>query len=84
VTRDEMTEGAVSVGAPIFGPEQEVVAALSVVVDSRIRDPERLAPPVRTAARGLTRQVVDSWDRIEPLVPPAILAAGPGGEQLDG
>jgi DNA-binding IclR family transcriptional regulator len=84
VTRDEMTEGAVSVGAPIFGPEQEVVAALSVVVDSRIRDPERLAPPVRTAARGLTRQIVDSWDRIEPLVPPAILATGPGGEQLDG
>jgi DNA-binding IclR family transcriptional regulator len=84
VTRDEMTDGSVSVGAPIFGPEQEVVAALSVVVDSRIRDPERLAPPVRTAARGLARQVVDSWDRIEPLVPPAALAARPPGEQIDG
>jgi DNA-binding IclR family transcriptional regulator len=81
VTRDEMTVGAVSVGAPIFGPEQQVVAALSLVVDSRIRDPERLALPVRTAARGLTRQVVESWDRIEPLVPPAILAGrSPGGE----
>jgi DNA-binding IclR family transcriptional regulator len=84
VTRDEMTDGAVSVGAPIFGPEQQVVAALSVVVDSRIRDPERLAPPVRTAARGLTRQVIYTWDRIEPLVPPAILSARPTGEHIDG
>jgi DNA-binding IclR family transcriptional regulator len=71
VTRDEMTDGAVSVGAPVFGPENDVVAALSVVVDTRMADPERLAPPVRTAARGLSRQVIDSWERIEPLVPPA-------------
>jgi DNA-binding IclR family transcriptional regulator len=84
VTRDEMTYGAVSVGAPIFGPEQQVVAALSVVVDSRIRDPDRLAPPVRTAARGLSRQVVDWWDRIEALVPPTILAARPGGDPSNG
>ena len=84
VTRDEMTDGAVSVGAPIFGPEQQVVAALSVVVDSRIRDPERLAPPVRTAARGLTRQVIDSWDRIEPIVLPAARDARPTGERTDG
>lgn len=65
-TRDEMTEGAMSVGAPVVGPEQHVVAALSVVVDSRTGDPERLAPPVRTAARGLSRQLVDRWDRIVP------------------
>jgi len=74
VTRDEMTDGSVSVGAPIFGLDQQVVAALSVVVDSRIRDPERLAPPVRTAARGLSRQVVESWDRIEPIMPPTTAA----------
>ena len=66
MTSDEMTDGAMSVGAPVFGPEQRVVAALSVVVDSRIGDPQRLAPPVRTAARGLSRQVVEWWDRIVP------------------
>jgi DNA-binding IclR family transcriptional regulator len=65
-TVDEMTGGATSVGAPVFGPEHEVVAALSVVVDTRTGDPERLAPPVRTAARGLSRQIVDWWDRIVP------------------
>lgn len=66
VTNDEMTEGAMSVGAPVYGPDQHVVAALSVVVDSRTGDPERLAPPVRTAAHGLSRQVGDWWDRILP------------------
>lgn len=66
MTNDEMTEGAMSVGAPVLGPSQRVVAALSVVVDSRIGDPQRLAPPVRTAARGLSRQLIDWWDRIVP------------------
>jgi DNA-binding IclR family transcriptional regulator len=84
VTRDEMTDGSVSVGAPIFGPDQQVVAALSVVVAARIRDPQRLAPPVRTAARGLTRQVIDSWDRLESLVPAAMLAYRPAAERIDG
>jgi len=82
-TRDEMTEGALSVGAPIFGPEQEVVAALSVVVDSRVGDPDRLAAALRTAARGMARQVIDSWDRIEPLVLPAMSSTSsppPSGE----
>lgn len=84
VTRDEMTDGSVSVGAPIFGPDQQVVAALSVVVAARIRDPGRLAPPVRTAARGLTRQVIDSWDRLESLVPAAMLAYRSALEPMDG
>lgn len=66
LTRDEFTAGAMSVGAPVHGPEHHVVAALSVVVDSRSGDAERLAPPVRTAARGLSRQLVDRWDRIVP------------------
>lgn len=65
-TRDEMTAGAMSVGAPVFGPEHQVVAALSVVVHSRTGDPERLAAPVRTAARSLSRQLIDRWDRIAP------------------
>jgi DNA-binding IclR family transcriptional regulator len=66
VTRDEMTEGAMSVGAPVHGPDQQVVAALSVVVDSRTGVPERLAAPVRTAARGMGRLVVDLWFRVVP------------------
>jgi DNA-binding IclR family transcriptional regulator len=65
-TRDEMTVGAASVGAPVFGPGSVAVAAISIVVDSRIADIGRLAPPVRTAARGLSRQVMDWWDRIVP------------------
>lgn len=75
-TVDEMTPGATSVGAPVFGPEHEVVAALSVVVDTRTGGPERLAPPVRTAARGLSRQIVDWWDRIVPTA--ADLSVGSG------
>lgn len=75
-TRDEMTAGAMSVGAPVYGPEQHVVAALSVVVDSRAGEPDRLVPSVRTAARSLSRQLVDRWDRIVPTaadlgLPPA-------------
>jgi DNA-binding IclR family transcriptional regulator len=72
-TRDEMTVGAVSVGAPVVGPGDVIVAALSIVVDTRISDIGRLAPPVRTAARGLSRQVADWWDRIVPT--PADLEA---------
>lgn len=65
-TRDEMTMGAVSVGAPVRGPDDEVVAALSIVVDTEGSDVGRLAPLVRTAARGLSRQITDWWDRIVP------------------
>lgn len=65
-TRDEMTIGAVSVGAPVYGPGSTVVAAISIVVDTRVGDVGRLAPSVRTAARGLSRQIMDWWDRIVP------------------
>lgn len=65
-TRDEMTMGAVSVGAPIFGPQSRLVAALSIVVDTRSADIGRLAPTVRTAARGLSRQVAEWWDGVLP------------------
>ncbi len=65
-TRDEMSEGAASVGAPIVGPGGVVVAALSVVVDTRTADIGRLARHVRIGARELSRQVIDWWDRIVP------------------
>ena len=69
-TRDEMTVGAVSVGAAIFGPDDQVVGAVSLVVASRGADPKALAPTVRAVASGLTRRVVELWDsgRRLPLV----------------
>jgi DNA-binding IclR family transcriptional regulator len=65
-TREEMTLGSVSVAAPVYGPRAEVVAALSVVVSARTLDVSRLAPSVRTAARGLSRRVAEAWDRLGP------------------
>ena len=70
-TREEMTPGTLSVAAPVHGPSGSVVAALSIVVAASQRDVERLAPSVRTAARGLSRRVIESWDGIMPT------AAGP-------
>jgi DNA-binding IclR family transcriptional regulator len=62
VTREEMTLHTVSVGAPIRGPDDEVVGAISLVVDARGADVGRLAPPVRMVALGLSRRVADQWD----------------------
>lgn len=62
VTREEMTVQTVSVGAPIRGPDDEVVGAISVVVDARGADVHRLAPAVRTVALGLSRRVAEQWD----------------------
>lgn len=66
-TRDEMTIGAVSVGAAIFGPDDEVVGAVSLVVATKGADPAALAPAVRAVANGLTRRVGVLWHTsIEP------------------
>jgi DNA-binding IclR family transcriptional regulator len=75
-TRDEMTVGAMSIGAPVFGPDAHVVAALSVVVATGSGDVGRLAPSVKTAARGLSRQVTDWWDRMVPSAPDAAVPLG--------
>ncbi len=61
-TRDEMTVGAVSVGAAIFGHDEQVVGAVSLVVATRGADPKALAPAVRAVASGLTRRVGELWD----------------------
>lgn len=61
-TRDEMTIGAVSVGAAILGPDDRVVGAVSLVVATRGADPTALAPAVRAVASGLTRRVGELWD----------------------
>jgi DNA-binding IclR family transcriptional regulator len=68
-TRDEMTMGSISVGAPVYGSHDTVVAAISIVIDSRSTDVARLAPVVRTAARGLSRRLHESWDGVLPTAP---------------
>lgn len=61
-TRDEMSIGAVSVGAAIFGPDDQVVGAVSLVVATRGADPTSIAPAVRAVASGMTRRVIEVWD----------------------
>ncbi len=56
-TRDEMTMGAVSVGAAILAPDERVVGAVSLVVASRGADARSLAIAVRAVASGITRRV---------------------------
>lgn len=51
---EEMTLGAVSVAAPVLGPDGRVRAALGIVAHSRTAL-ERLGPAVRTAALGIAR-----------------------------
>ncbi|CAB4923540.1 unannotated protein [freshwater metagenome] len=45
----------VSVAAPIFGSDDQVVAALSVIVPEKGAEPRLLGPAVRTAARSISR-----------------------------
>ena len=61
-TKDEMTVGAVSVGAAIFGPDERPVGAVSIVVATKGASPSALAPAVRAVAIGLTRRVSALWD----------------------
>lgn len=61
-TKDEMTIGAVSVGAAIFGPDDQVVGAVSLVVATKGANPIAIAPAVRAVANGLTRRVGTLWD----------------------
>jgi len=55
-SREEMTIGAASVAAPIFGPDMVLEGSLAVVVPSSTSLPH-LAGAVRTAANGITRQL---------------------------
>jgi DNA-binding IclR family transcriptional regulator len=45
----------VSVAAPVFGAEDRITAALSVVVPQETAEPRLLGPAVRTAARSISR-----------------------------
>jgi DNA-binding IclR family transcriptional regulator len=57
VSNGQVTLDALSVAAPVHGPADEVVAALSIVVRTGTVPPLTLAPAVRTAARGISRAV---------------------------
>jgi DNA-binding IclR family transcriptional regulator len=46
---------ALSVAAPVYGPDDTVVAAVSIVVPSGESDPRTLIPAVRASARGISR-----------------------------
>ncbi|GAA4225906.1 IclR family transcriptional regulator [Actinomadura meridiana] len=61
LTRDEMTLGAASVGAPVRDAAGDVVAAMSLVAGSRGADLRRLLPPLTTAVRALSRDVAAHW-----------------------
>ena len=55
VSDRQVTMDALSVAAPVRGPEDEVVSALSLVVHSEGAQPAALAAPIRAAARGISR-----------------------------
>ncbi|MEV5408676.1 IclR family transcriptional regulator [Thermopolyspora sp. NPDC052614] len=56
-TCEEMSIGTCSVAAPVYGPGEEVVAALSVVAWRHSSDVKRFGAVVRTAARLLSRDL---------------------------
>ncbi|NYH51578.1 DNA-binding IclR family transcriptional regulator [Nocardiopsis arvandica] len=55
VSAGQVTTDALSVGAPVFGPAGDVVAAVSLVVPLGEARPAALAPVVQAAARGISR-----------------------------
>lgn len=48
---------SLSVAAPVYGPEDSVVAAISIVVPAQGAEPRTLVPAVRAAARGISRSL---------------------------
>lgn len=57
VSDRQVTMDAVSVAATVYGPENTVVAAVSVVAHADAVDPHALAPLVQVAARGISRSL---------------------------
>jgi DNA-binding IclR family transcriptional regulator len=55
--RRRVPEPLVSVAAPIFGADDRVAAALSVLVPHGGAEPRQLGPAVRTAARAISREL---------------------------
>jgi DNA-binding IclR family transcriptional regulator len=57
ISREEMTDGAASVAAPVTDGSGPVIAAISVVVPSRSPSLAPLIAPVRLAALGISREL---------------------------
>jgi DNA-binding IclR family transcriptional regulator len=55
VSDGQVTVDALSVAAPIYGGDDDVVAAVSLVVRAEGAQPTALAPLIQAAARGITR-----------------------------
>ncbi|MFW3168734.1 IclR family transcriptional regulator [Geodermatophilus sp. CPCC 206100] len=55
--RRSAPEPLVSVAAPVFGADDRIAAALSVVVPEEDAEPRLLGPAVRTAARSISREL---------------------------
>lgn len=53
--RRRVPQPLVSVAAPIFGPDDKITAALSVLLPEENAEPRLLAPALRTAARSISR-----------------------------
>lgn len=48
---------SLSVAAPVYGPDDTAVAAISIVVPAEGSEPRTLVPAVRAAARGISRSL---------------------------
>jgi DNA-binding IclR family transcriptional regulator len=57
IHRREEQEVIVAVAAPIFGPDDSVIAALGVLLPERVAQPRRLGLAVRTTAQGISREL---------------------------
>jgi DNA-binding IclR family transcriptional regulator len=55
--RRHVPQPLMSVASPIYGEDETVVAALSVVVPEQQVDPRRLTPALQTAARAISRGI---------------------------
>lgn len=55
VSEGQIELDAISVAAPVYGENDTVVAAISIVVPVEGTDPRTLVPAVRAAARGISR-----------------------------
>ncbi|RCW44521.1 IclR family transcriptional regulator [Halopolyspora algeriensis] len=55
ISDGQVTEDAVSVAAPVFGPDGDIAASVSLVVQGAGTRPASLIPTVRAAARGISR-----------------------------
>ncbi|MFJ2114357.1 MULTISPECIES: IclR family transcriptional regulator [unclassified Streptomyces] len=55
ISEQQVTMDAVSVAAPVYGPRNTVVAAVSVVAHADTVKPRAVAPLVQVAARGISR-----------------------------